>query len=299
MNAASSDEDEEEDGLRTRLGRKYVRLPCGLICVAEHLAASAARDAPDKSGGMVRQASEELATWICRHASMLSSFDSAIELGAGVGLVSIVLAKLGVSRVIATDGNARLARLIQKNAARNGIEASQLQAVTFRWEHEPDALLASVGRAGLCSPLVLASDVLYSSDDSHFDPLEGALRALVARGGCRLVVFSWHVRNCNEEGFLPRLKDLGKVSTVWRSHGLPCDDALPSSGEAAIHQWRLTHTGTWAIATLEVFGGPALRPPASTRARQPSPCVDRGCSSAYTMRCVKTVPRATSEGSTL
>ena len=79
------------------------------------------------------------------------------------------------------------------------------------------------------------------------------MRSLLSRGGCRLVLICWHVRNCNEEAFLPRLRDCGAVSTVWRSHGLRCDDRCPTGegSEQAVARWRAAHTGTWAIAALE------------------------------------------------
>ena len=79
------------------------------------------------------------------------------------------------------------------------------------------------------------------------------MRSLLSRGGCRLVLICWHVRNCNEEAFLPRLRDCGAVSTVWRSHGLRCDDRCPTGegSEEAVARWRAAHTGTWAIAALE------------------------------------------------
>ena len=251
----SCDDDDDDEWLSQnglRLGRQYVRLPVCLVCIAELLTTNVVGNGPDESGGMMRQASEELASWCCRESSWVSSYSSAIELGAGVGLVSIALAKLGVGRTVATDGDSRLVRLIQMNAARNGVRPPQLVATKYRWEDEPDELLSAAGERGKCSPLILASDVLYSSDAAHFDRLERALRGLIARGGCRLIVLSWHVRNCNEEAFLPRLADLGVVSTRWRSHGLQCDDAQPTSDETAIRQWRSAHTGTWAIAALEV-----------------------------------------------
>ena len=54
-------------------------------------------------------------------------------------------------------------------------------------------------------------------------------------------MLTWQVRNYNEEGFLPRLADLGRVRVAWRSHGLSPDDTCPreaADGEAARRRGR-------------------------------------------------------------
>lgn len=258
MAVAVLDSDEDEECGEDQLGRRYIRLP-GLpcLCVAEVLAHERAEG--DASGGMVRVASEELASWCCKERELLTSFSSALELGAGAGLIAIVLAKLGLARVVATDGDDRLRKLARDNAARNGVDAEQLRAVQYRWgdTEQLEHTLQAVGNEGRCSECIVASDVLYSSDESDFDLLESTLRALLRRGGCRLVAICWHVRNCNEERFLPRLADLGQVQTVWRSHGLSCEDACPVGAcESAVAAWRSIHAGTWAIAVLRVASQP-------------------------------------------
>ena len=81
----------------------------------------------------------------------------------------------------------------------------------------------------------------------------------------------------NEEGFLPRLADLGRVRVAWRSHGLSPDDTCPreaADGEAARRRgaWRARHsmTCTWAVGVLARSGygygeseGPGLLRPSS------------------------------------
>ena len=254
----SSSSDEEDCGWK--LTRRYVQLPGCHLCVAELMTLPGSSATGDGSGGIVRGASEELARWCGSHGrDRVAGFSSALELGAGVGLLSVALAKLGIPRVVATDGEPQLCKLIAKNASRNGVRRSQLSARRFLWgdkaalEEVLRDVASSGGRSSRCAELVLASDVLYSTDASHFDLLEATLRSLLSRGGCRLVLICWHVRNCNEEAFLPRLRDCGAVSTVWRSHGLRCDDRCPTGegSEEAVARWRAAHTGTWAIAALE------------------------------------------------
>ena len=74
-----------------------------------------------------------------------------------------------------------------------------------------DAVVDAMDERGRCSPLIVATDVLYARGDATPDALEGCLRRLVALGGCRTILFCWRTRNFREEGFLPRLADLGAV----------------------------------------------------------------------------------------
>ena len=155
----------------------------------------------DRSGGRVWRASEELAAWLarsCWRRGEHALFASAIELGAGVGLASIALAKLGVKRVLCTDGEPALPPLCQANATRNGVTPEQLQAVEFHWASaiQMERVLHAVGAGGRCSELIIASDVLYHADERGFQPLETTLRELIRRGGCRLVAICWQVRTC-------------------------------------------------------------------------------------------------------
>ena len=204
-----------------------------------------------KLGGVTWEAGEHLANWLCSPGAESigqpwSSVDSALELGAGVGLVSLTLGRLGVSTVVATDGEASLCE--DANAARNGIDA-QVRGMRLQWGDDDDleAVLAALG--GKCASLVVAADVLYESD--HADLLEQTLRALISRGGCRRVILAWTVRNCTEERFLPRLADLGAVSVVWRSEG---GEPLPAAADDD-HAWLKRNLGTRAIGLLAVRDG--------------------------------------------
>ena len=55
------------------------------------------------------------------------------------------------------------------------------------------------------------------------------MRALIAAGGCRMVVASWKTRTFREEGFLRRLQDLGKVLPTVRFANGVCVGALQLS----------------------------------------------------------------------
>ena len=184
-------------------------------------------------GGVTWEAGEQLAHWLGSSAAESigqpwSSVDSALELGAGVGLVSLTLGLLGVRTVIATDGDASLCEIASASAARNGVDG-RVRAMRLRWGDSGDLEAALAVLGGKSASLVVAADVLYESTPAAADELEQTLRALIGRGGCRRVVFCWTVRNCTEERFLPRLADLGAVSVAWRSaYPSPSPNPIPN-----------------------------------------------------------------------
>lgn len=237
-----------------------VDLPHAIIFLREQVTFSC--QGSDRSGGVVWGAAEDLACWCARELRACRPFapmESAIELGAGVGLLSCALAKLGFRRVVATDGQVALADLAHTNASLNAVE-DRVRTVQLEWGNAAhvEETLRAVGNAGRCSDLIVASDCLYGHGAkdwlaSQYESLEETLRALISRGGCSLVAFCWQVRNLKEELFLPRLADLGHVRIVWRSNGKPCDETPPSpSDEQLYNTWCVNAFGTWAIAVLEV-----------------------------------------------
>ncbi len=97
----------------------------------------------------------------------------AIELGCGVGLVSVVAARLGWA-VTAADWDADALEFVKENARRNGVA------------------LAGVAVLDWCRPftgepydLVLASDVLY--ERRNIEPVARWIRAALAPDGVALV----------------------------------------------------------------------------------------------------------------
>ena len=153
-------------------------------------------------GGVTWEAGEQLAHWLCSSGAESigepwSSVDSALELGAGVGLVSLTLGFLGVRTVLATDGDASLCEIASASAARNGVDG-RVRAMRLRWGDSGDLEAALAVLGGKSASLVVAADVLYESTPAAADELEQTLRALIGRGGCRRVIFCWTVRNCTE-----------------------------------------------------------------------------------------------------
>lgn len=54
--------------------------------------------------------------------SLLNGVETVLELGAGTGLCALLCAKLGVPRVIATDGDENVVASLKANAEANGVE---------------------------------------------------------------------------------------------------------------------------------------------------------------------------------
>lgn len=88
-----------------------------------------------------------------------------LELGAGTGICSITAAKLGAARCVATDGDAEVVALLDKNVQVNDAQA-QVSAHSLFWGDAAStgALLSEVPDAFRSADVVLAGDVLYKSE---------------------------------------------------------------------------------------------------------------------------------------
>ena len=97
----------------------------------------------DENGGVLWGAGEALASWLCEHCTELGelSRSTAVELGCGTGLVSTVLARLGVARVVATDRSEMACALAARNGELNAAVAPQFCAQKYEWGTGVDAIL--------------------------------------------------------------------------------------------------------------------------------------------------------------
>ncbi|HET9243604.1 MAG TPA: methyltransferase domain-containing protein [Gaiella sp.] len=91
-----------------------------------------------------------------------------LELGCGLGLPSLVAARMGAN-VVATDWSADALALLERNAARNSLELTRLLA-DWRW-HEAFAEIGSLDT-------VLGADLLY--EERNVAPVSAVLYALGA-----------------------------------------------------------------------------------------------------------------------
>jgi predicted nicotinamide N-methyase len=142
-----------------------------------------------------------------------------LELGCGLGLVGLAAAAAG-ARVTATDWAPDSIALLERNAARNGLN---LEALCVSWT-QPDALVARAPWE-----LVLASDVLYEARNGV--ALLALLPRLVdARGEI------WLADPGRREAgpFLDRARETFTIETR----------PAPEIPQGAIHRMRLTGSGT-------------------------------------------------------
>merc|ERR1712216_87788 len=100
-----------------------------------------------------------------------------VELGAGLGLPSIVAANLG-AKMIATDGDDMVVHLLGKNMERT---APSCQVKKLLWGTQAALELKQ-------HDFVLAADVVYGSDSAVWDALLETIRAL--SGSSTLVVIA-------------------------------------------------------------------------------------------------------------
>lgn len=166
---------------------------------------------PDVTGAWVWDSAPYVADWLItapEAAGMLVG-RSVLELGAGLGLCSIVLAQLGAERVTLTDGESSVVEVAAANVALNNAVA--VHAATLRWGSCETEQATAVIKAAAAS-MVVASDVLY--EETGIDELEQTLRGLIRRGGVRHVIIGWRERGHDEEGFFERMRDLGSVVTA-------------------------------------------------------------------------------------
>jgi ribosomal protein L11 methylase PrmA len=129
--------------------------PIGLKQMAIHMAIGLGSL---HTGGTCWAAGDELAKWVLGAGgkSMLASASTAIELGSGAGLVSIALARLGVKKVVATDGDELTCLLCAENARHNGV-SDRVETVRLDWADQSHVrrVLDAAGRDGQCSEVLL------------------------------------------------------------------------------------------------------------------------------------------------
>lgn len=112
-------------------------------------------------------AARGLADFIAERYTDLSG-KTVVELGCGLGLPSILAAKLG-AKTIATDFHPHNREFLQRNADLNGVE---IEYRTLDWSAPPDNLKAD---------LIIGSDLIYES--RTIDALANCARKLIRSGG--------------------------------------------------------------------------------------------------------------------
>lgn len=116
----------------------------------------------------------------------------AIELGCGVGLVSVAAARAGW-KVTATDWDADALRFAEENARANGVSLAGASGLDWREPFDGEPF-----------DLILASDVLY--ERRNVEPVARWIRSALAAGGTALVSDS---NRSSAEGFAKAAEEAG------------------------------------------------------------------------------------------
>ena len=132
-----------------------------------------------KTGRAVWDASFVLADYVDRHCSKWERNSSVLELGAGLGLVSIAASRCGISvgQVLATDGDESVLPALEKNVAAGG-ESVRVAHLDWADTTSIDAALPP------CHPppdVILASDVIFLGSQHVWRELLGMLTTLCRR----------------------------------------------------------------------------------------------------------------------
>jgi len=133
-----------------------------------------------------------------------------VELGAGLGLVSIVAAHLGMD-VIATDGDGETVQLLGYNTRMNtgGITSvsggrrhlPSVRVAQLKWGQGPKRLRNATGLSKRPEILV-AADVIYGRDQTNVESIVRTMRLL-----------------CDEHTLVILAHGQGAAPGVWKSEG--------------------------------------------------------------------------------
>uniref|UniRef100_A0A7S0CPN0 Calmodulin-lysine N-methyltransferase n=1 Tax=Amorphochlora amoebiformis TaxID=1561963 RepID=A0A7S0CPN0_9EUKA len=111
--------------------------------------------------------------------------ESTIELGAGIGLVSILASRCGLRKVVSTDGNPKVMSVLMANISKNKVESKEgaVSSLRLRWGNQNDIKSAIhhafASRKGF--QLVLASNTLYT--ELSIDPFFSTVRDILNSKG--------------------------------------------------------------------------------------------------------------------
>lgn len=153
-------------------------------------------------GAAVYEASFLLSDWLSRDSNLVKD-KRVLELGSGVGLVSIVAAKLGAENLVATDGDAKSLNLTQENCALNCVN-DKVDCKQLMWGDptNPEAFGDF--------DVILASDIIARPYREHFPALRETLLVHTRPGG--LVIIAQKPRSPHEQVFMRKLVTSGEFA---------------------------------------------------------------------------------------
>ena len=172
----------------------------------------------DSTGLTIWRAADHLCEYVAANREMFRN-KKVLELGCGLGVVAILLNKLGVgARILATDGDEKALALLQKNMHTNSCD-DHLSAEKLWWSEDP-AELESFVRSyceGQRFDVILAADVIY--DESAVLPLAATCAALLKPEAEAHVTLGFARRNVPIGAFIAAAEARGLRSTLVESFG--------------------------------------------------------------------------------
>ena len=129
--------------------RSFILEHGGAVTIHQEYGAGGAR-----TGSAVWDASFVLADYVDRRCRQWERNSSVIELGAGLGLVSIAAARCGMD-VLATDGDAAVLPSLERNALDESVRVAHLD-----WDDD-ESLKTAVPSCSRPPDVILASDVIF------------------------------------------------------------------------------------------------------------------------------------------
>jgi len=173
------------------------------------------------------------------------SATTVLELGCGCGLPSIVAAKYGASRVMATDMEAKTLQQLDQVAILNNCQ-DKLELYQMNWyDSIPTTEKGNDEPPDFQADIVMASDVIYA--DAMVTPLVHTVRKYLKPGG--KAYFS--LRN-TREGVQPFWQEAMPQAGFVLVETIPCAEYLAVRGDQQLppgfqqesqgHRWRGDHT---------------------------------------------------------
>ncbi|KAI9457210.1 nicotinamide N-methyltransferase [Lactarius psammicola] len=203
-------------------------------------------------GHYLWNAARALARYLERTPTLYRELN-VLELGAGAGLPSLIVAKSGARNVVLTDYPDRaLVDNMAHNVAQNVAvhDDADVTVLGYIWGRpvEPlfEPLLSASTDADAKFSLILLSDLIFNHSQHH--AILWTCERTVAPGGCVLVFYTHHTPRLAERdlAFFEMARETGwvcdKVLTERFAPMFP-DDTGEEEVRATVHGWKLTRVG--------------------------------------------------------
>eukprot|EP00744_Colponema_vietnamica_P029541 GILI01045526.1.p1 GENE.GILI01045526.1~~GILI01045526.1.p1 ORF type:complete len:271 (+),score=69.04 GILI01045526.1:78-890(+) len=141
----------------------------------------------DLTGQVIWPASDILSKYIISHQSEFSG-KAVLEVGAGVGLCGLLASRYS-GRVVITDGNETVMKVLEKNVNENAPFPERVSACHLWWSEDISAFTALHPHR---FPLVIGADVIYWAES--VEPLFQTIKQVLLPGPEHVFIMSYFDR---------------------------------------------------------------------------------------------------------